>query len=663
MENIVNNNEALFELKLIEHKIGKPLTDEQRDFASDFTKNTITFANPGTGKTHTLTAGIILAQKYHKVDPTKIYCMSYTKAATNEIESRYRKLAKKCGAGLGATFTTFHAFARRLLVDIYPGFEVIDNYNMEDVIKIMTEYIRQELPEYSFDKKKVWNVIRTINSLNSAFIFNDENVMSRFEFTSLNMPISAFQRIRKRWFDMGFIDERIKEGDIPLYCLYALIKKPEVAKMWMGRYDIMIVDEFQDISLLHLEILRRVAKTLVVVGDMKQQIYVYNGACPEIVNAYMNARPDARTCYLTQSFRCNQKIADLATRVITPNLDSDSAFLGRLGAQYNDDCIQFVDRHNLDWSKIFEGTTAETLNSIMVLYRNNASTIPVIDELYTKGIPYKCPKFMMVMEIPVLSTLCDLVNAAWKPYDIDYAKAALAHFPEFRFQKYNIGEYLGIMRKGKKPIFDLDRVLEQESSRDILRAMKEAGNRIQAKKSAGNVIVSLKTVYDRYIKQYEYYTNEDTYYYNMVAPICNMRTYPEMHQREIDKSNRALECMKADMGVRCYTMHSSKGLEAEHIYMLDVNEGIFPNVTVLDKKTKYGCEYDASLDVRSERNLLYVAITRAKDSVTISYSDKALCSLIANPEQNTYSRYDEIYRQEHKLYDDLSTFESLFCVI
>ena len=96
MENIVNNNEALFELKLIEHKIGKPLTDEQRDFASDFTKNTITFANPGTGKTHTLTAGIILAQKYHKVDPTKIYCMSYTKAATNEIESRYRKLAKIC---------------------------------------------------------------------------------------------------------------------------------------------------------------------------------------------------------------------------------------------------------------------------------------------------------------------------------------------------------------------------------------------------------------------------------------------------------------------------------------------------------------------------------------------------------------------------------------
>lgn len=658
-----NLNEALFELKLIENKIGKPLTDEQREFAVDFTKNTLTFANPGTGKTHTLTSGIVLAQKYHKVDPAKIYCMSFTNAATNEIESRYRRLAKKCSVSYGVTFSTFHAFARRLLVSIYPGYEVIKNYNMEEAITDMSQYIQQELPEYSFDKKKVWNIIRAINSLNSAFIFDPINLSTRFEFVNLNMPVDAFQRLRKRWFDRGYINEQITEGDIPLYCLYALIKKPEVADAWKGRYEIMIVDEFQDISLLHLEILRRVAKTLIVVGDMKQQIYVYNGACPEIVDAYLKARPDARKCILTQSFRCNQAIADLATRVIAPNLNTDMPFLGRVGAKADDDCIKFVDRHNLDWSKVFEDTTNETLNSIMVLYRNNASTIPVIDELYTKGIPFRCPKFMTVMEIPVLSTLCDLVNAAWKPDDESLAKEALSHFPEFRFQKYNIGEYLGIMRRSKKPIFDLDRVVEQESSRDILRAMREVNSRIAAKKSAGNVIVTLKTVYDRYIKQYEYFPNEDTYYYNMVAAICNNRTYPEMHQREIDKSNRALECMKADMGIRCYTMHSSKGLEAEHVYLLDVNEGIFPNVTVLDKKVKYGCEYDASLDVRSERNLLYVAITRAKDTVTISYSDKALCSLVANPESNTYRVYDSIYQDQHKLYDDLTIFESLLCVI
>ena len=162
------------------------------------------------------------------------------------------------------------------------------------------------------------------------------------------------------------------------------------------------------------------------------------------------------------------------------------------------------------------------------------------------------------------------------------------------------------------------------------------------------------------MKANEYYPNEDTYYYNMAAGICNRMTYPEMVQREIDKENRSKECLNADFGIRCYTMHSSKGLEAKHIYLLDVDEGLFPNTNVLTKKHEAGCDYDASLDVRSERNLLYVAITRAKDTVTVSYSNGSLATLLSNPEGNTYRMYDKIYESEHKLYDDIETFKGLF---
>ena len=655
--------EALFELKLIEHKIGSPLTDEQREFASNFTKDTITFANPGTGKTHTLTAGIILAQKYYKVDPEKIYCMSYTNAATNEISSRFKRLAGICRVSKKVNFSTFHSFSYKLLKSAYPGFEINNGEDIEDSIKDMSEYVKLTMPEYPCDRKKIYQIIDTINNLNNAFVFDEESVALRYNFARLKMSVSEFQKLRKLWFDRGLITERITRGDIPLYCLYALIKKPEVAEDWNGKYDIMIVDEFQDVSLLHLEILRRVASNLIVVGDMKQQIYVYNGSCPEIVEAYLKARPDARKCQLTQSFRCNQAIADFATNVISPNETEDAKFSGRPGSTDDTNCIEFVDRHNLDWKRIFKDTNSETLNDIMILYRNNASTIPVIDELYSKNIPYRCPKFSRVMDIPVLSTLCDLVNSAWNPNDIKFAREALGHFPEFKYQKYNINEYINIMRKGNKTVFELSGIVEEESSREILSAMREANRRISDKKSAGNVIVSLKTVYDRYIKPNEFFPNEDTYYYNMVAPICNIRTYPEMYQREIDKHDRALKCINADMGVRCYTMHSSKGLEAKHIYMLDVNEGIFPNIKKLEDKSRLDCEYDASLDVRAERNLLYVAITRAKDTVTISYSDEFLCSLVSTPESNIYSNYDKVYRSQHRLYDDLSVFERLICMV
>lgn len=657
-----DRDKALFELKTIEYKIGKPLTDEQRELALDFTTDTIAFANPGTGKTHTLTAGIILAQIFHKIPADEIFCMSYTKAATDEIKARYRKLAKKMNASDKCNFGTFHKLSRKILTSAYPDIQVVGDYDYDDAIDDMTKYLHEVVPEYSFDKKKVWRIIKAIDTLNSCFVFDRENLLTKHTFKSLGLSVDAFQRLRTLWFERGTISGEITQGDIPLYCLYALIKKPDIIKEWAGKYKIMIVDEFQDLSLLHLEILSRVADTLVVVGDMKQQIYVYNGSCPEIVDAYYKSRPNARRCNLTQSFRCTQAIADLASNVIKPNLSEDAGFKGRVGTEtvLSEQCIDYIDRRNIDWEDVFKDVTNETLNDIMILYRNNASTIPIIDELYDKKIPYRCTKFVKVTDIPVLSTLCDLVNAAWVPTDVTYARKALEHFPEFRYQKYNIGEYIKCMKNGRTSIYGLYNQLEQDSSRTILDAIKQAGERIKAQKSAGNVIASLRTVYDKYMKANEYYPNEDTYYYNMAAGICNRMTYPEMVQREIDKENRSKECLNADFGIRCYTMHSSKGLEAKHIYLLDVDEGLFPNTSVLTKKHEAGCDYDASLDVRSERNLLYVAITRAKDTVTISYSNGSLATLLSNPEGNTYRMYDKIYESEHKLYDDIETFKGLF---
>ena len=82
-------NEVSMKLDILSAYMGSPLTDEQKEFASDFTKDTISFSDPGTGKTHTLVAGLIIAQTYHKVDGRKINCMSFTNAAVSEMAGRY----------------------------------------------------------------------------------------------------------------------------------------------------------------------------------------------------------------------------------------------------------------------------------------------------------------------------------------------------------------------------------------------------------------------------------------------------------------------------------------------------------------------------------------------------------------------------------------------
>ncbi len=651
-------NEELFELKLIEHSIGKPLTDEQRAFASNFNRDIISFSDPGTGKTHTLIAGIIMAQKYHKIPGSRILCMSYTKAATLEIEGRYKELCHKMRNPTQVTFKTFHSFTNEMLRDVFTSMTVISTNVTGKSIEDMQGYFRDLKIDMPCNDRYALNVIRVINEMNSAFVFDDRNIEKRYSFRQLDMPIECFKQLRRAWFYRGVMLDQITQGEIPLYCLYALMSNPEIGSKWRGRYDIVIIDEFQDMSPVNLQILSRVAKNLIVVGDMKQQIYTYNGACPEIVDMYYRIKPDAIQRNLTKSFRCSKVIADFATKIIEPNYESIQPFSGFPGGPD----VQFVDRRNLDWTSIVEKIDMNSLQDFLILYRNNASTIPLVDVLYSKNIPFRCSKFKKVMEIPVLESMCKLVNAAWNPSNENVVREALALFPEFRKDQYNI-PVLSAMRSSGRSLFDVNYRYVEDSSYNIISAMRAAQRSISLNETAGKTIMQVRAVYEKYILPAEFWklgTNTELYYLNMAAPIANMMTYPKMSLREQNKADKEMECSKSNIGLRCYTMHSSKGLEAETVYILDCNEGLLPNSSQLDKRIKAGCLYDAAVNVRTERNVIYVAATRAKKNLIISYSDSSLTRLITEPDAYDYHQLDKVYNEEHTLYDDEAEFFKLF---
>lgn len=651
-------NEELFDLKLIEHAIGKPLTDEQRAFASNFNRDIISFSDPGTGKTHTLIAGILMSQKHHNIDGSRILCMSYTKAATLEIEGRYKELCRKINNRNVVKFQTFHAFTNGMLRDVYSSMTIVAKAEGKVPIEDMQGYFNDLRIPMPCNDRYALNVIRVINELNGAFVFDNENIEKRYSFKQLDMPIEYFNQLRRKWFFRGIQLDQITQGEIPLYCLYALMNSPEVGNKWRGKYDIVIIDEFQDMSPVNLQILSRVAKSLIVVGDMKQQIYTYNGACPEIVDMFFRIKPHALQRNLTQSFRCSSVIADFATSIIKPNYDSVEAFKGFDGGPD----VQFVDRRNLDWSAVTDKITPDKLQDFLILYRNNASTIPLVDALYERGIPFRCSNFMKVMEIPVLESMCKLVDAAWNPNNEKVVREALALFPEFRRDQYNIA-VLYAMRASGKSLFDVKYNYVEESSYHIISAMQAARRSIQLNETAGKTIMQVKAVYEKYILPAEFWklrNNTELYYLNMAAPIANAMTYPKMSLREQNKADKERECSMSNIGLRCYTMHASKGLEAETVYILDCNEGLLPNSSQLEKRIKAGCLYDAAVNVRTERNVLYVAATRAKKNLIVSYSDSSLTRLITDPDAMDYRSLDKVYNDEHKLYDDEAEFFRLF---
>lgn len=658
--------EENMQLDIISAYIGSPLTEEQKEFAADFTKDTMSFSDPGTGKTHTLIAGLLLAQKHHGIPGAEINCMSFTNAAVSEMAGRYNALCKKCTVTPSVKFNTFHSLSRQILKSAFPRMETVGYENFKDAVKDMQRYLKEAGIDVDDDIRFPRKVINAINNLNSSLTFHEENVTRKHEFVELGLDIDVFQSLRVDWFMRGLIRNVIVQGDIPLYCLYALMNdRDSVSEKWKSKYKIMVVDEFQDLSLLHLRILSYIASTLIVIGDMKQQIYAFNGACPQIVDAYFKLHPNARVCNLTKSFRCSQKIANFATRLIKPNDRSIQEFTGHNGGSD----VQVINRRDLNWEEIVKSITVDQelhgiagARDVMFLYRNNASAIPIIEELYKNGIAFRCSRYAKIMDIPIFNTLSLLVNAAWQPENYDIAAKAFRVFPEFRNTPLGMDPPpVQAMRASGKNLFELNYRYKEPSSTEILLAMGQARKDIEEKKSAGVTYMKLMSVYDKYLYKLEWWKidNEKEFYFNLVGPICNNKSYVIMYNEEIEKEQKNQQAMAAGMGIRCYTMHSAKGLEADDVYILDCDEGKFPNRKIMDSKIEDGCLYDVAVDIRSERNLLYVAVTRAKDNVVITYSGEP-CKLVINPEDSEYTQYDSEYENNQNDYDDAEEFFKLF---
>lgn len=657
--------EENIKLGIISAYMGRDLTEEQKEFASDFTKDTISFSDPGTGKTQTLIAGLVLAQTYHKVPGKEINCMSFTNAAVAEIAGRYEALCKKCQVSPTIKFNTFHSLSNHIMRDAYPRMSIRESTNKKEDVVSIAEYLKELGVEVKADDVRyLRRVLRAIDNLNSSLTFHPDNLQTKYSFVELGLNLNVFQELRKRWFLRGIINNEIVQGDIPLYCLYALMKDPRIAEKWRGKYKIMVVDEFQDLSLLHLRILSYVAKTLIVIGDMKQQIYAFNGACPQIVREYMKLHPDAKVSNLTKSFRCGQEIAEFATKLILPNDRSIKCFEGA----HTGSSVKVMKRSDMNWAEIAQSievdqkTHGSSAKNVMFLYRNNASAIPIIEELYKRKIPFRCPKFATVMDIPIFSTITKLCEAALYNNDPEKCNAALRCFPEFRDTHIGNDTFpVMAMKSSGKSLFEVNYKYKETSSTSLLQSMKVAAELIKKDEPAGHVYNALWKAYMAYIYKTEAWSFDNTpeFYTSLLGDIMQ-KSYGIMIAEEYEKQQKNVHAISAGVGIRCYTMHSAKGLEADDVYILDCNEGLFPNAKVMKSKIDAHCLMDVAVDIRSERNLLYVAVTRAKQNVVITYSSGSPAILLSNPEDPEYTKYDAIYNEYITDYNDAEEFFKLF---
>lgn len=583
------------QLKAVKHKTGPMLV----------------IAGPGSGKTTVLTARIRNLIEEYSVNPANILVITFTKAAANEMKSRFNNMM---GRSTNVTFGTFHAVFFMILRAAY-------NYSVDSIIK---EDVRQNIIKQAIERSRlepddlnemVSNITGEISRVKTETI--DINA-----YYSASCPEEEFRDIYKYYVKtlkkMGLIDF----DDMLLYCHELLTTRRDILAKWQQKYQYILIDEFQDINKIQYDIIKLLAKpqdNLFIVGDDDQSIYGFRGSKPEIMLNFDKDYPDTDKVILDTNYRSTGNIVSAAGKVIAHNKVRFAKNINTVNDPGDKvDIIEFNTQAE-EYEKIIDNIRKESASGgnysdNAVLFRTNSTAAGFVRKLVEYSVPF------------VTRDGVPNVFEHWIARDvITYMNIAMGSRKR--------SDFLQIINRPKRYI-GRDYLADAEISFDNLEKYYEDKNwmieRVDRLKYDILAMASMSPYaminylrkgvgYDGYLDEYAQSHNMQVReLYDVMDELMesarNFKTFNEWFAY-IDeygtKLRESYAAMDKQNAVILTTMHSSKGLEYPVVYIIDANEEITPH-----KKAVFVPE------IEEERRMFYVAMTRAKRRLNIYYARK-----------------------------------------
>lgn len=649
-------------ITLLSVRLDKQFTEEQRSFISNFNHSMLSFSLPGTGKTTAAVAGLLTAEVYDKIPGDQIYALSFTRNSTAELDIRHAMACQTLHMKQKVKFRTLHALCADIVREHCHKIGISKLVIKDAISREMTI----EMVEGMFRAKK-WpikayqagRVVDAISNCNSSFIFERTNIESRYFFKKAGLSFDDFSYLRYQFYEANKALGSIPVGDIPMYALEILSKFPEVSNDFKSRCKIMLIDEFQDMSLLQLQIVHYLADKVVAIGDINQQIYAFNGACHEIVERYKEFYPNHIVKNLTQSFRCANEISDYAKQIIVFNKTGGENILG-----VDKGGVVSVTNKN-DLNEIAK-TIAEDYNKhnyfekqVMFLYRNNYSALPIAEALFNYRVPFYVkgytPMHQKLIARDLVATI-DLLSRPEDPNGLGILSKYIREFSQYKEAQRN--PLYNIMTETGRSFMEINWKYEgQDPIDEIFETFWEVQEGLRNRKPIMPLFQMLyEILYQNSIQYYEDKLEvQPSVIMSYLETCCGRRNFQAFIMNENKKAVWIKENERKRKGVRCLTFHGSKGLEADIVHIYDAEHGIIPASSKLTDMAGKGCDMDVARELRNERSLAYVACTRAKTELHIHYS-QCLSHIFAG--ENPYQKWDTIYSIGDEVYNDHLAFST-----
>ncbi len=583
-------------------------------------------AGAGSGKTKVLTTRIAHLIQEKKCFGQQILCVTFTNKAASEMRERVVNLVNSKSVAF-PWLGTFHSICNKMLrrnaeaVDLKSNFTIIDTL---DQIKLIKNILEAE--NIDIKKNPPKQIAYYIDQWKNKALLPKEIILKNKEFHLMN-ALHVYKNYQKRLQIMNCVDF----GDLILHVVTILKKFEDIKNIYQKNFKYILVDEFQDtnyIQNLWLKLLTNEKNNICVVGDDDQSIYSWRGAEVKNILEFKENFKNTKTIKLEQNYRSTENILNSATSLISNNesrlnkkIWSDlgegdkvkikSYFDGLSEANGVSDIIE----QNL--SRKFK------LNSVSILVRAAFQTREFEERFIKIGLPYRIIgglKFYERSEIKDALAYLKLINQS----NDDLSFERIVNTPKRSIGGSSIKKIYEFAREKELSLLDASQEILKENilKPKTIQSLKEfLINIISWKKKSENVdhISLIETILDESgyssMLKNEKTPEADAKLENLKELKASMKGYSSLNEfLENISLQTAIDEKWDGEKINIMTIHSSKGLEFDAVFLPGWEEGLFPHQKSIDEKGTEGIE--------EERRLAYVAITRAKKELYLSFANQ-----------------------------------------
>ena len=600
------------------------LNDSQKEATLHINGPLLIVAGAGSGKTRVLTSRIAHIIKQHKAFPNQILAVTFTNKAAKEMQTRVSKLLRKEATGL-PWLGTFHSISAKLLrkhadaVGLKSNFSIIDQSDQERLVKNICK-------AENVDTKKISPkyILAIIDKWKNKGLYPDEVILKKKNILEKNF-LEIYKIYQKKLIDLNAADF----SDLILHIVKIFQNYKDISELYSKKFKYILVDEYQDTNFIQSEWLKHLSEhnqNICCVGDDDQSIYSWRGA--EIKNflEFDKVYENTKIVRLEKNYRSTQNILNVASNLIENNQNR----VGKKLFTNHDDgekvgltCFRNVKDEAIEISSDIESFKKKySLNEIAILVRAIFQTREFEERFLKVGIPYRIIGGIKFYERAEIKDCIAYLRVIHQPLD-DLSYERIINIP-----KRSIGDTTikNINEYAKKNNCSLEiasiKLIEDNKIKpktkiglnSLLNFLKKWRNDLKNNYNHNKLlqIVLDESGYSEMLKNKKDLENENRLenikeLLNAMKEFDNLESFLE----HVALSTSLDQNWKSEK-VNLMTMHSSKGLEFDIVFLPGWEEGLFPHQKSIEEKGENGLE--------EERRLAYVGVTRAKKLAKVSFA-------------------------------------------